>query len=952
VAIAQTKDGQLWLGGEGGLIRFDGVQFSPWKAPERQPLPDERIYGLLGASDGSLWIGTGSGLARWKDGHLVTYASAGRFGSIVEDSNGTIWAGHTRAIGAVPPLCSFRADEFKCFAFTDQPFPGLPVVAALAVGHHGDLWIGVQSAICRWDDGIKDCYVIPGSNPLKEALGVESIAVDSDDVVWLDGGISGIWQLSSGHWKHYDEFPKLKLRLTAALLDPRGGLWFGDKNHGIIRHLGERVETFERADGLSSDTITKIFEDREGSVWVGTTGGLDRFRDVKVATITQREGLPTSDEGSISSSRDGGLWIAGRSQLVRLKIDGAASYEVVRGLSENGELGAAFEDSRRRLWVGVGNILAWREAGQFHQVPELKLFPTGQRVRAIVEDIDGAIWVSTTDPQVALIRIWDGRVVERFTRQQIGQQIPAMAANPGGGIWLSRGIPGLILARSGKLDKYADGFPPNARDMFVDSDGLWAFTQTGAALFRDGTLNILSAKNGLRCNPMEGGIKDDSGDLWLKGTCGLMRISVPELSLWIKDPTRQVQFRYFDAFDGVQASAPPFMSVAKTADGRLWFALEQTGVQVVDPKHLQENPIPPPVAVLGLVADHRTYPLIPELRLPARTRDIEIDYTAYSFIAPEKMRFRYRLEGVDANWQEVGNRRQAYFSNLKPGLFRFEVLASNNDGVWNETGASLDFSVAPAYYQTIWFRTLCVAAFLGLLLAFHRLRLHQQARQFNRTLEARVSERTRIARDLHDTMLQSFQGLLLKVHALSYVMVGPPEARQMLEGLVDQAQQAITEGRDALQGLRSSTLITNDLARALTSLGEELVAEQNGKDPVAFYVEVEGASRDLHPILMDEVYRIASEAIRNAFHHSGASRIEADICYGERQFRLRIRDNGKGMDPSVLEEGGRVGHYGLPGIRERAQSVGASLAIRSTLDSGTEVELTLPAPLAYVKSQR
>jgi signal transduction histidine kinase/streptogramin lyase len=941
----------LWLGGEGGLLHFDGVQFSPWRAPNGQPLPDERIFGLLGASDGSLWIGTGSGLARWKDGRLVTYAREGRFYSIVEDPRGTIWAGHTRAVGVLPPLCSFAGNGFKCFAISDQPLPGMAVVSALAVDHQGDLWIGTDSAICRWHEGEKDCYAIPGSNPLKEVLGVESIAIDSAGVVWLDGGVSGIWQLKSGDWKHYDEFPQLKLRLSAALLDPRGGLWLGDLNHGIIRHLGERVERFDRADGLSGDTITTMFEDREGSVWVGTSAGLDRFRDVKIATITQREGLPTSDVWSIASSQDGGLWMASYSELARLRMGDVASYEVVRGLPEKAELGAVFEDSSGRLWVGVGDVIAWRQGAQFRQVPALRLSPLGQRVRAIVEDVDGTIWASTTDPQVGLVRIGNSRVLERFSRQQLGEQITAMVANPAGGVWLSRGaVPGLILARSGKLEKYAEGFPPYARNMFVDSDGLWAFTPTGAGLFRDGTVNILGTNSGLPCNPIDGGVKDDSGALWLKGTCGLMQISAPELALWIRDPTQQVRFRYFDAFDGIQAGAAPFLSVAKTADGRLWFALEQGGLQVVDPRHLEYNPVPPPVVVSSLVADHRTYKLISELRLPAHTRDIEIDYTAYSLIAPEKMRFRYRLEGIDASWQEVGTRRQAYFSNLKPGRYRFEVSASNNDGVWNEAGSSLDFRITHAWYQTKRFYCASVGALVLLLWAIHHLRLRQLAHQYSMRLDERVNERTRIARELHDTMLQSFQGVMMMFHSLTSILDRPAD-RERLQGLLEMGQEAINEGREAVQGMRSSTVIKNDLARALATVGERLAAEQSVECHVAFHVEVEGQSRDLHPILRDEVYRIAGEAVRNAFHHACASRIEVEIRYDERQFRVRICDNGKGIDPKVLEGGGREGHFGLPGMQERAKLAGGKLTVRSKLDCGTELELTIPASIAYAKSR-
>src|SRR5262249_31458832 len=289
------------------------------------------------------------------------------------------------------------------------------------------------------------------------------------------------------------------------------------------------------------------------------------------------------------------------------------------------------------------------------------------------------------------------------------------------------------------------------------------------------------------------------------------------------------------------------------------------------------------------------------LRLTSRIRDLQIAYTALSLVAPEKVLFRYKLEGWDLDWQDAGTRRQAFYSNLPPRNYTFRVMASNNSGVWNEAGTSLDFFVAPAYYQTWWFRSLCVIAFLGLVAALYELRVRQLARQFNMRLDERVNERTRIARDLHDTLLQSFQGVLLKFHAVTYVVLDrPAEAQKTLQNVIEQARQAITEGRDAVQGLRSSTVITNDLACALTQIGEELAAGQDGQNRAAFHVQVEGESRDLHPILRNEVYRIAGEAVRNAFHHAGARRIEVEIRYDRRQFRLRVRDDGKGIDPKVL----------------------------------------------------
>jgi len=260
------------------------------------------------------------------------------------------------------------------------------------------------------------------------------------------------------------------------------------------------------------------------------------------------------------------------------------------------------------------------------------------------------------------------------------------------------------------------------------------------------------------------------------------------------------------------------------------------------------------------------------------------------------------------------------------------------------------FSIAPAYYQSTWFRLLFVAALLSLFYAFHRIRMHQQARQFNIRLEERVAERTRIARDLHDTMLQSFQGVMMKFYALNFILDRPAEARKKLEGLLEEGQQAIDEGRDAVRGMRSSTVVQNDLARALAVVGERLAAEQNAQNPVDFRVVVEGESRDLHPILRDEVYRIASEATCNAFRHSGAKRIEIEIFYDKKQLRVRVQDNGKGINPQVLDGGGRAGHYGLTGMRERAKLAGGKLAVRSRLGSGTEVELTIPAMIVYSKS--
>ena len=336
------------------------------------------------------------------------------------------------------------------------------------------------------------------------------------------------------------------------------------------------------------------------------------------------------------------------------------------------------------------------------------------------------------------------------------------------------------------------------------------------------------------------------------------------------------------------------------------------------------------------------------LRLPPRIRDLQIDYTALSLVAPEKNRFRILLEGRDRSWQDVGTRRQAFYTDLGPGSYRFRVVASNNRGVWNETGATLEFSIAPAYYQTRWFQAAMAIGTIALLWAAYQLRIRQVARQFNRTLDARVSERTRIARDLHDTLLQSLQGLLLRFQTASNLLPArPAEAKERLDAALDQAEAAITEGRDAVQGLRSSAVTVNDLANGIAGIGAELTSDPAVVDAPAVAVEVDGASRDLNPVVREETFRIAGEALRNAVTHAQARRITVTIHYEPRQLRLTVHDDGRGMDEDTIRRQQRPGHFGLPGMHERAAIVRGRLEVRSAIGSGTAIELRVPAGTAY-----
>jgi signal transduction histidine kinase len=486
-------------------------------------------------------------------------------------------------------------------------------------------------------------------------------------------------------------------------------------------------------------------------------------------------------------------------------------------------------------------------------------------------------------------------------------------------------------------------------------------TSGGLTHLKDGRMMTLGHKNGLPCDSLDWVIQDDAGSFWLNMECGLVRVTRTEIDAWLRDPGRMVEFTVLDDSDGVRSH--PFYGnasphVAK-GDGKLWFSTWD-GLSVVDPQHLPANKLPPVVHVEQVIADGKTYWRNPtgdrssELPLPPRVRDLEIDYTALSFVAPERNRFKYRLEGYDREWRESGNRRQAYYGNLPPRNYRFRVIASNNSGLWNEQGDTLAFSIAPAYYQSNWFRALCVTSLVGLLWLTHRWRVGQLERDFNLRVEARVNERSRIARDLHDTLLQGVQASLIQMQvARTLASRKLEQALEPLDQAIGMTEAAIAEGRDAIRELRSGCPVPTNLAKWLTLIGQELASAQNpdGKPPARFRVTVEGEERNMKPPIQDEAYRIGRELLRNAFQHAHATEIEAAVRYDGRLFRLRVRDDGTGIDQKVVKAGGRSGHWGLTGMRERAKQIGGQLEIWSQNGVGTEVELSIPGSLAYEQNR-
>ena len=863
ISTAQTPDGYLWVGTAFGLSRFDGVRNVPWQPPD-QHLPSNTITSLVAARDGNLWVGTRSGLASWKNGKLTQYAELAGLviNALVEDDEGSIWAGTDG-----PPdgkLCEIRNGSIRCH-------PEMAGVTGGVFGLHedreGNLWVGLNMGVWRWKPGPPVFYTVPGL-PGGRMQGM----VDSDDGALLIATTGAIMRLANGKAEVVHRYPTAKegFRFLRMLRDRDGGLWVGPAGRGILHVHHGRTDVFSQSDGLSGDEIYDLFEDLEGSIWVSTVNGLDRFRELPVVTYSTNQGL-SGTSGGILAAREGGVWCATLDGLNRLNQDQVTVYrqhgaradvrEIVgSGLPDEG-VGSLFQDSRGRIWVSTLTGIGYLENDRF-----LSIAAPGGPVASLTEDTSGNLWIASHD--LGLSRLSQRNELQRIPWAALGRKDPAVVLAPDplhGGLWLGFSQGGIVYFRDGHVHSSysaAEGLGKGrVNQLRFDGEGaLWIATDGGLGRLSNDRIATLSSKSGLPCDAVQWTMEDEAHSVWLMMPCGLVRIPRSDLDAWVlaADKTsRRIHATVFDGSDGLRTLAVLTNDytphVTKSPDGKLWFVAPD-GISVVDPRHLPFNNLPPPVHIEQVTADRKAYePTSPaggSLRLPALIRDLQIDYTALSLVAPEKVRFRYKLEGRDVDWQDADTRRQAFYSNLPPRSYRFRVAACNNSGVWNEAGTFLDFSIAPMYYQTTWFRLSCVATFLAVLWALYKSRVHQLARQFNMRLEERVNERTRIARELHDTLLQNFHGLLFRFQAARNMLPRrPEEAIEALDGAIIRTEQAIAEGRDTIQDLRSEWVTPTDLAELLTETGKELEAapDANGDSPI-FCVMVEGERQTLSPL--------------------------------------------------------------------------------------------------------
>jgi signal transduction histidine kinase/streptogramin lyase len=777
--------------------------------------------------------------------------------------------------------------------------------------------------------------------------GVEGLATGPDGFLWVginrSGPGLGLQQLTGGTWKPFvtPELDSSNLEVTTLFLDRENALWVGTEGHGIYRIHNGQVDSFRSADGLSSDTVRSFYEDREGNLWVATTEGIDCFRHTRMVSFSTREGLGANEVNSVLAARDGRIWFGNHNALESLQAGRALALRGKDGLPGR-QVTSLLEDHAGRLWVGIDNGLSVYEAGKFRPVRRSDGTPVGV-VIALAEDRDKNIWAEAIGSPSKLIRIQDFTVREEIPAPQVPVAI-SLAADPQEGVWLGLTNGDLARYRQGRLEVFPFPRDQDGRvyQVAAMNDGsILGATISGLIGWKDGTLRTMTTRNGLPCDRIFGLVSDARDSLWLYSQCGLVMLENTEVRAWWKDPDAAVKVKLFDVFDGARPSPPSFQPIAsRGADGRLWFANE-TVVQMIDPARLDGNAIPPPVHIENVVADREVYAPRHELRIPPRPHNLEIDYTALSFVAPQKVRFRYKLEGHDADWHEAGTRRQAFYSDLPPGNYRFRVVACNNDGVWNEAGATLDFRIAPAWYQTNWFRLLCVVTGLLIVWSLYRLRVRQIARVINAGFDERLAERTRIARELHDTFLQTLQGSKMVADDALEQADDHARLRRAMQQLSGWLAQAVDEGRAALNSLRTSTTEKNDLAAAFRRATDACVTQGS----MASTLSVVGETKEMHPIVRDEVYRIGYEAIRNACAHSGASQLAVELRY-EQDLVVRVKDNGRGIDAAIAAEG-KDGHFGLQGMRERAARIGGRLSLVSSPNSGTEVTVVVPGSVVY-----
>jgi signal transduction histidine kinase/ligand-binding sensor domain-containing protein len=965
-AITQTPDGYLWLGSVNGLFRFDGVHVERYAA---DLLPSPSIHALAATPSGGLWIGYERPvgvISRLENGVVTNFAinapSSTSVHRIALGPDNTVWA--------ATPDKILRLDGNRWEAIDSDWGSSLGEsgggVLAFDVAGDGVVWAKNQHGLS---------YLRPGGARFLQARGYAggdgAFARTPDGRLWtLDGASGRLYALPDLRQSADEATPPPRRGMVVSgaqqgplLLDRDGTLWCaGYSGGGLCRIRPPRSDVapdkdaapdrFTARDGLSADLVHTMFEDREGNIWVGTSLGLDRFRPANVVTEAR---IPVGFRNRFIQSTPDGLYAyTGWSGTESRTSDGTESlYRILPHdtpqlfIANVGRLrGMDVNDKTGIVWMTTPKGVQPMTNGALGPPVGLPDGVPGNMVFSAVADRQGALWLSVFGHGVYRQDGYGWKPVP--VHSELGAT-GVLIADPNGSIWVRYSGGALFRVTGEKVEDFSRNSLNIGDITFIKSDdrGLIIGGESGIARVDGDHFYALRAASVPALSVVTGFAETKDGSTWIFTQAGILRVNTEALEAALRNSDgKTLSYELIDSRDGLAGA--PYGSVygntvATDSDGRVWFATGR-GLVWIDPNNLYHNPLPPPVAIHSLKANGREYASPTEMSLAAGTSGVEIDYTALSLSIPERVRFRYKLDGVDDDWVDAGDRRQAFYTRLGPGQYQFHVIAANNDGVWNNDGATFAFTVPPTFLQSTPFKALCVIAGVALLWFAYRARLAQVSTRMRAQLETRLSERERIARELHDTLLQGFQGLMLRFQAVADSIPADQPARRLIEDTMARGDEVLAEGRDRVRDLRGTDTV-DDLAQALRDAAKKVVSGAF----VGFRVIVEGTPRQLHPIVCDELIKIATEAIQNSSRHAHAKNIEVHIMYRRSALEARIRDDGVGIDAKIIETGGRKGHFGLTGMRERTRKIKGEFKLSSGTNIGTEIEICVPAALAYAR---
>lgn len=930
LAIVQTRDGYLWFGTQEGLVRFDGVRFRVFDRTNTPALRHNYVAALYEDSQGTLWIGTyGGGLTRLKDGHFTSYMAEHGLGSNVVWSmtggpDGSLWL----ATGG--GLVHLTHDRFEHYTTRD----GLPAntVLALGPGPEGSLWIGTTAGLSRFKEGRFTNYSARQGLPHDV---VTSLHDDGQGRLWVGTRGGGLARLEDGRWSSYTTRDGLTNDFVTALrADRDGNLWVGTDG-GLDRLAEGRLSRYGTAEGLSGNGVRSLYEDLEGNLWVGTFGGgLNRLSDGPFTTYATSEGLSWDSTTAVYEDRQGSLWVGtARGGLNRFERERFSAFTTRDGLPSD-SVTSLFEDREGTLWIGTRAGLSLRAGGRIRRLSSVPGLDR-RMVRALFQDRAGALWIGTDD--AGLIRLEGTSVSVHDTGTGLtGNTVFAILEDRHGSLWVGTDA-GLNRFKEGALTTYTtkQGLASDiVLSLHEDDDGLWIGTGGGGlSRFEGGAFATYDTTDGLYDDTVFSVLEDRAGFLWMSCNKGVFRVRKSDLQDHAAGRVPRLTSISYGRADGMKSSecngrVQP--AAWRTHDGRLWFSTTK-GLVTVNPAALRPHTIPPPVVIEELIVDRQ--PMSDEsASLPPGSAHFEFHYTALNFMAPEKVIFKYKLDGVDDDWVEAGHRRVAYYTRIPPGSRRFTVVASNSDGVWSETGAVLPFTIRPYFHQTVWFYAATTLAVLLALGTAHRFRMS--------LLEARAAvleERNRIAQEIHDSLAQGLAGIILQLEALKREtrrQSAVPDA--YLERASDLARHSLEEARRSVWALRPALLDKADLPQALGMLVEQCAAEASAR----IELDVRGAPRPLSEQIEVNLFRIAQAAVTNALKHAAPQRVIVELGYDGPRVALRVTDDGRGFDGGPAGLPAALG-FGIPNMIRRAKLLGARLAVRSAPGQGTEVSVVV-----------